>query len=218
MKKERVFIVKKYKNRSNLIGQKFGRLTVIQDTGKSYRGKNNNGNFGSIWLCECDCGNRTEVTIKHLRSGSVKSCGCLSREVARKNCILLSTGRKGEKSFAWKGGRSISTGYIGIYQPKDSSYIPEHRLIMEKHLGRKLEKNEVVHHINGIRNDNRIENLHVSLRKEHSLNHQQILKQIKKLQKDILELKKSNLILWFLLIKKSNLKSDDIMAVGLGAL
>lgn len=47
----------------------------------------------------------------------------------------------------------------------------EHRFIMEQYLGRKLYKNEVVHHINGDKSDNRIENLEVVLLKEHSSMH-----------------------------------------------
>ena len=43
----------------------------------------------------------------------------------------------------------------------------EHRYVMEEFLGRKLRENEVVHHINGVRVDNRIENLMVMLKKEH---------------------------------------------------
>lgn len=55
-------------------------------------------------------------------------------------------------------------GYIHIWSPehkfKDKhGYVKEHRLVMEKHIGRYLRPEEVVHHINHIRDDNRIENL-----------------------------------------------------------
>ena len=74
-------------------------------------------------------------------------------------------GRFGEKGSSWKGGKwTDKRGYIyihtGVYSAnKKRRYIFEHRFIMEKHLGRKLRKEEVVHHNNGIVNDNRIENL-----------------------------------------------------------
>lgn len=76
----------------------------------------------------------------------------------------------GEKHPNWKGGRYISsTGYVYILCKEDhpralkkgnnSHYVPEHYLVMEKHIGRELAKNETVHHLNGIKSDNRIENL-----------------------------------------------------------
>lgn len=72
----------------------------------------------------------------------------------------------GEKHKAWKGGRLVDRwGYVHIHCPKHPRayrgrpYIKEHRLVMEKHLGRYLYKHENIHHKNGIRDDNRLENL-----------------------------------------------------------
>lgn len=59
-----------------LIGQKFGRLEVIE---KHLRPKNARPR-GSVWLCKCDCGKYCLVRAKNLMSGHTKSCGCLHRE------------------------------------------------------------------------------------------------------------------------------------------
>ena len=62
---------------SNLIGQKFGRLTVIERLENTKDGQ-------TRWLCQCECGNKTSVRISNLKNGHVKSCGCLNRELTSK--------------------------------------------------------------------------------------------------------------------------------------
>lgn len=66
-------------------------------------------------------------------------------------------------------------GYKRLSCGKDENgkriFIDEHRKIMEEHIGRKLKPNEVVHHINGNKNDNRIENLQLMTLSEHTRLH-----------------------------------------------
>lgn len=71
----------------------------------------------------------------------------------------------GKNNPRWKGGKYITgDGYLDILTPNhpycnSRGYVEEHRLVMEKHLGRVLLPTERIHHINGIKTDNRIENL-----------------------------------------------------------
>lgn len=71
----------------------------------------------------------------------------------------------GDKHPMWKGGRFIdSRGYVKIYSPehprKDKmGYVAEHRLVMERQIGRFLGAKEVVHHRSKNKQDNRIEKL-----------------------------------------------------------
>lgn len=59
----------------DLTGNKFGRLTVIERCESS----NNNG----VWLCECECGEKTKVVTNTLTSGHTKSCGCFAKEIVK---------------------------------------------------------------------------------------------------------------------------------------
>ena len=83
----------------------------------------------------------------------------------------------GSKHWNWKGGRfKDSHGHIQVYKPEHPNcdkkgYVPEHRLVMEKHIGRYLTVDEIVHHINQNRQDNRIKNLQIMTNGEHMSHH-----------------------------------------------
>ena len=65
-------------NTKNLIGQTFGRLTVIE------RVDNKRKKRGARWLCKCSCGNLHEASGNSLTQGLVKSCGCLFANMRKK--------------------------------------------------------------------------------------------------------------------------------------
>jgi len=73
-----------------------------------------------------------------------------------------------ENHYNWKGGYSKHSSGYRLKRISKGKYVFEHRYIMEEFLGRKLSFNETIHHINGIKTDNRIENLEILSRSEHS--------------------------------------------------
>lgn len=91
-------------NASNLVGQKFGKLTVLKRVeNRIYK----NGKSVVMWKCLCDCGNIHYVESSNLKSGKVKSCGC-----------LLSDGERIIKHILQKNNIKFYTQYT----PKDWKY------------------------------------------------------------------------------------------------
>lgn len=91
-------------------------------------------------------------------------------------CIRAMTkAHRGRKGFNNKGGKIVDAhGYVLIWNVDKQRYEREHRVVMSKHIGRELTDDEDVHHINFDKSDNRIENLQVLSRKEHSILHEKL--------------------------------------------
>ena len=86
----------------------------------------------------------------------------------------------GHKNPNWKGGSITKEGYVLIWSPEHPfpscvnngvKYVYEHRLVMEKCIGRYLTSEEYVHHLNENKSDNRIDNLEITSQSEHSKTH-----------------------------------------------
>lgn len=111
--------------------------------------------------CKCGCGGITSKAKK--TRGKYKK--------GQHKDYILGHHAKGSGNGRWVGGKKDSWGYTMIYIPHHpkqvKNYVAEHRLVMEMYIGRILESNEIIHHINGIRNDNRIENLVLTTASEH---------------------------------------------------
>lgn len=136
-------------------------MKLIKKIGTRY---NKTGNRKRSWgLFRCpSCRKKVEKVLGDGKG--CLSCGCSRGENIAKSNIGISR-NKGKNHPQWKGGRyKNSEGYVIIYQPdhprSDSKgYVCEAYLIMEAKIKRFLKPAEIVHHRNGIRDDNRIENL-----------------------------------------------------------
>ena len=101
--------------------------------------------------CKCKCGVIKYVHFKSITKNQSKSCGCYRKTLYKQT-------KFGKGNTNWKGGKTINTqGYIEIRV--DNQYVKEHRYVYEKHYNIKLTSKQNIHHINGDKLDNRIENL-----------------------------------------------------------
>lgn len=111
--------------------------------------------------------------------------------------LKISKAKKGKYRIHTKYGGHIKhrkDGYTHIFCPDNANankdgYVMEHILVMQEHIKRPLAEDEVVHHKNKIRNDNRIENLQLMTFKEHARLHMKERQALKKERNDDLSIK-----------------------------
>lgn len=122
--------------------------------------------------CDKPDGGRKKMCVFHYRkqlresrSCSIEGCpgGVVGKGLCGKHYQRLQ--KKGNTDDPGKSKWFTYQGYVKVYAP-ESPYVTdkygtilEHRLVMSEHIGRALKPYETVHHINGVKTDNRIENL-----------------------------------------------------------
>jgi hypothetical protein len=144
----------------------------------------NNPRYSTL-SCTCDyCGKKFTKTKAHFKRANNHFCSIECRRAWY----------RGKNNPLWKGGKSIKGGYKIIRCPEhpncdSGKYVKEHRLVMEKHLGRYLYPWETVHHKNGIKDDNRIENLKLLPGNEHNTKVQEVFLENEKLKRELERIK-----------------------------
>ena len=173
-------------------------ITNCQVCGKEFktypsRGKGDRGKF-----CSRECYAK-ELSRRMTGTGHPmygKNHTEASKQIMREKQLQREV--KGVNHPTWKGGRHLARGYVmialdtlsleeqsrfGSMATRSSKrYIPEHRLVMARHLGRVLEPTEVIHHINGNKSDNRLENLDMYGAKTHKMEHQALMRELQELR------------------------------------
>ncbi len=117
-----------------------------------------------------------ECSVCHKKVEKIRKDGVKSNACSHKCYATVRTLRG-----AYKGGVVEISGYLYEYNPSHpfstkSGYVAQHRLVAERSIGRFLNCDEVAHHINEIKHDNRPENILVMTKSQHSKHHQNFRK------------------------------------------
>lgn len=129
--------------------------------------------------CSAEC--RNESQRKH----PIKPCGWCKKDFATcpgkrekfcsRDCFTKASRKNAlEREHNGKPALMNYAGYVVIYEPdhpasSHSGWVLEHRWVMEQALGRRLSSDEHVHHLNHVRDDNRLENLQILSNSEHGV-------------------------------------------------
>lgn len=124
---------------------------------------------------KCQCGTEIKVRVYkgiRTRKYTPKYCSrsCFYKNRVRPSGLKYDLKVKNKSWFKNKGGTVDERGYKKIHVGR-GKYRRQHRVVMEKHLGRELKEDEVIHHINGNKTDNRVENLQLMSKEEHDKLH-----------------------------------------------
>lgn len=141
------------------IGDKVGKLTVVEiyRVRRGYRAR-----------AVCECGTVVSDALsefKRKRRGSCRSAIC-----------------KGRTSKYGRNRRKTKDGYMA--RRIGGRDFLEHRIVVEQRIGRPLRHDEVVHHLNGEKTDNRIENLYVCSKSEHARTHKEVFRELLRLRRE----------------------------------
>lgn len=123
-------------------------------------------------LCMCGCGEKTAIAkVSRSERGVV-----IGEHVCFLPGHINRMQGRGPDHHNWKGGRIMRRGYVLLHAPDNphsdsKGYVPEHQVVACEARGSWLEPGEEVHHINGIKDDNRAENLVILTRAQHRAAH-----------------------------------------------
>ena len=180
--------------------------TIIRATEIGKKGKHNK----YIWcVCPHCKEERWAVYPRFLLGGNLNNYTYQCRKCSSKN-QKHNSGRfkKGKEHSNWKGGSFKQKEYVFVKVEEESEfismakkfgnssfYILEHRLMIAKKIKRPLSRDEIVHHLNGIKHDNRIENLALVTNQTHDTRSfiKQLQDRIKFLEEELCKTRQSKL-------------------------
>lgn len=148
-------------------------------------------------FCSHDCRHKWMSENQRGRAHPMYGRRHSPESLAKMRAVKSQTAKRGPAAATWKGGRFQTRGYwmiaLSAIPPEDrwlaepmiSSgrvYLAEHRLVMARALGRPLTKSEVVHHINGVKSDNRLDNLEIHGARTHKMTHAEMYRELRTLR------------------------------------